>query len=116
MEVALSLPLLALTLLVIVQVALVVQAQLHLEMIGRNAARAAALSPDPSAAARATVQHLAPDREILVEVTMYPGPFTGSALVEVRLVSPLAQRVPVIERFIAPRVLRTTMAMAREPP
>lgn len=116
LEVALSLPLLAVALLIIVQVALVVQARLNLEMIGRDAARAAAISPEPEAAARATTRHLAPDREIAVEVTLHPGPFAGSTLVEVQLVSPLVQRVPVIERFIAPRVLRTTVAMAREPP
>lgn len=116
LEVALSLPLLALALLIIVQVALVIQARLHLEMIGRDTARAAAISPDPEAAARATAHHLAPDREIAVEVTLQPGPFAGATLVEVRLTSPLRQRVPLIDRFIAPRVIQTTVTMAREPP
>ena len=68
-EVALALPLLALLLLLVVQAALVVRDQVLVVHAAREAARAAAVDPDPGAARRAALAGapLDPDR-VVVEV------------------------------------------------
>ncbi|MGH9244775.1 MAG: TadE/TadG family type IV pilus assembly protein [Acidimicrobiales bacterium] len=112
-EFALALPLLALLLLVVVQVGVIVRAQVLVTHAAREAARAAAVDPEPAApahAARAS-SSLAPDR-LAVDVSGRAGP--GSrVLVEVRY--SLATDIPLAGRLIPDLTLtaRATMRVER---
>ncbi|HVE94692.1 MAG TPA: TadE/TadG family type IV pilus assembly protein [Acidimicrobiales bacterium] len=111
-ELALSLPLVVLLLLAAVQTGLVVRDQILVVHASREAARAAVVTPDPSAARRAaTGSSGLAQRRLAVEQGPRGAP--GSALrVAVRYVSPT--EVPLVGSFLPDVVLRATTTMRVE--
>jgi len=111
-EAALVLPFVAMLLLAVVQVGMVVRAQVLVTHAAREAARAAAVDPDP-AAARAAAERAAqldPDR-LTVDVTGRAGP--GSRLT-VRVRYAAATDVPVVGSLLGDVHLEGTATMRVE--
>lgn len=114
MELALLLPVVALLLLAVLQVALLGRDVLLVAHASREAARVAAVDPDPAAARRAAVASsgLRPDR-LAVRVSDRGGP--GSRVrVEVTYRSPTA--LPIVGALVGDRTLRATVTMRVEGP
>jgi Flp pilus assembly protein TadG len=109
-ELALLLPLVVVLLLGMLQVALVGRDQLALELAASEAARAAAVSADPSTAARAAVQRVTALTPVTVDVTVH-----GDA-VTVTLRHRSATDVPLAGRLVGDVELRAQATMALEPP
>lgn len=111
-EAALALPLVVTLLLAVIQVGLVVRAQLLLTHVAREAARAAAVDADPAAARRAatTVSSLDPGR-LTVDVSGRQGP--GSQVrVEVTYVAPT--EVPLVGALLGDVTLHADAVMRVE--
>ena len=111
-ELALLLPLVALVLLALVQAVVVARAQLLVTHAAREAARAAAVDPDPAAARRAAEDAgpLAPDR---LAVDVGPrGPAGGRVRVVVSYTVPT--RLPLVGRAIGDVTLRSEATMRVE--
>jgi Flp pilus assembly protein TadG len=111
-ETALVLPLVVLFLLAVVQVGLVVRAQVLVTHAAREAARAAAVDPDPAAAGRAAdgATSLDPDR-LQVDVTGRDG--RGSQVrVEVRYRA--ATDVPIVGVLVGDVVIEADATMRVE--
>ena len=109
-ELALALPVVVLLLLGMLQVALVGRDQLAVELAAREAARAAAVSADPLAAARLAAERVTTLRPVQVAVT------TTATAVTVTVTHPSATDVAMIGRVIGDVELRATVTMALEPP
>lgn len=109
-ELALALPVVVLLLLGMLQVALVGRDQLAVELAAREAARAAAVSADPVAAARLAAERVTPLRPLQVAVN------AGAAAVTVTVSHPSATDVAMVGRFIGDVELRASVTMAVEPP
>lgn len=109
-ELALALPVVVLLLLGMLQVALVGRDQLAIELAAREAARAAAVSADPVAAARLAAERITTLRPLQVAVS------TGAAAVTVTVTHPSATDVAMVGRLIGDVDLRSTVTMALEPP
>ena len=109
-ELALALPVVVLLLLGMLQVALVGRDQLAVELAAREAARAAAVSADPVAAARLAAERVTPLRPLQVAVT------AGGETVTVTVTHPSATDVAIVGRVIADVELRASVTMAVEPP
>ena len=92
------------------QVALVGRDQLAVELAAREAARAAAVSADPVAAARLAAERVTTLRPLQVAVT------EGGATVTVTVTHPSATDVALVGHVIADVELRATVTMAVEPP
>ncbi|MGI8663067.1 MAG: TadE/TadG family type IV pilus assembly protein [Acidimicrobiales bacterium] len=116
-ELALVLPFLALLLLLVVQVGLVVRAQILVTNAAREAARAAAVDPDPAAAGRAASASTTLDpRRLAVHVRERGGP-GASVRVEVRYDAPtelalVGALLPDVE-LVATATMRVEVAAAR---
>jgi Flp pilus assembly pilin Flp len=111
-ELALLLPLIALVLLALVQAVVVARAQLLVTHAAREAARVAAVDPDPEAARRAAEDAgpLSPDR---LAVDVGPrGPAGGRVRVAVSYTVPT--RLPVVGRAIGDVTLRSEATMRVE--
>ena len=111
-ELALLLPLVALVLLALVQAVVVARAQLLVTHAAREAARVAAVDPDPEAARRAAEDAgpLASDR---LAVDVGPrGPAGGRVRVEVSYTVPT--RLPIVGRAIGDVTLRSEATMRVE--
>lgn len=109
-EFALILPLLVICLGLVVQVLLVVSAQVDLENDARLAARMASTSAEPEVAARSSL-----DRSVTT------GPTRMDIEVADRTVTVILSRsvdliVPFLDRLLPPIELRTALTMALEPP
>jgi Flp pilus assembly protein TadG len=109
-ELALALPVVVLLLLGLLQVALVGRDQLAVELAAREAARAAAVSADPVAAARLAAERVTPLRPLQVSVN------AGAAVVTVTVSHPSATDVAMVGRFVGDVILRASVTMAVEPP
>ena len=109
-ELALALPVVVLLLLGMLQVALVGRDQLAIELAAREAARAAAVSADPVAAARLAAERVTTLRPLQVAVS------TGAAAVTVTVSHPSATDVAMVGRLIGDVGLRSSVTMALEPP
>ena len=109
-ELALALPVVVLLLLGMLQVALVGRDQLAVELAAREAARAAAVSADPVAAARLAAERVTPLRPLQVAVN------AGAAAVTVTVTHRSATEVAMVGRFIGDVALRSSVTMAVEPP
>ena len=90
-ELALTLPFVAVLLLAVVQVLVVAHAQLLVEHAAREAARVAAVGADPDAVRRAATSPDAPGVPPAVEVHALDG-----GLVEVTVRQPYATDVPIV--------------------
>ena len=111
-ELALSLPLVVLLLLAAVQTGLIVRDQILVVHASREAARAAVVSPDASAARQAAVGSSGLSQHRLT-VERGPRGAPGSTLrVAVRYVSPT--EVPLIGRLLPDVVLRAVTTMRVE--
>ena len=108
-ELALALPVVVLLLLGVLQVALVGRDQLAIELAAREAARAAAVSADPVAAARLAAERVTSLRPLQVTVS------SGGDAVTVTVSHPSATEVAMVGRLIADVELRATVTMAVEP-
>lgn len=111
-ELALVLPLLALLLLAVIQVGLLVRAQLLVVQAAREAARAAAVDPGASAAQRAAEASSPLDSKRLV-VKVGPRASPGS-LVRVEVSYTAETEVPLVGRLIGDVELRANAAMRVE--
>ena len=109
-ELALALPVVVVLLLGMLQVALVGRDHLAVELAAREAARAAAVSADPVAAARLAAERVTTLRPLQVAVT------AGATTVTVTVTHPSATDVAVVGRLIADVELRSSVTMAVEPP
>jgi hypothetical protein len=109
-ELALALPLVVVLLLGLLQVALVGRDQLAIELAAREAARAAAVSAEPAAAARLAADRVTTLRPLRVAVS------AGGDTVTVTVSHPSATDVAMIGRFIGDVELRATVTMAIEVP
>ena len=112
-ELALVLPFVGLLLLVVVQVAVVARDQVLVVHAAREAARAAAVDPDPGAARQAarTASRLDPANMGVVVTTKSGGP-TAIVAVEVRYAA--ATDVPIAGRLLPVVTLRASAAMRAE--
>jgi Flp pilus assembly protein TadG len=109
-ELALSLPLVALVTLGIVQVIVVGRGQVAVELAARDAARAAAVAADPSSAARAAALRATTLRPLDVTVST-----SGDAVtVTVTHVDPTD--VAIVGTVIGDVRLAASVTMVREPP
>lgn len=90
-ELALALPVVAVLLLAVAQVLVVAHGRLAVEHAAREAARAAAVDPDPAAATRAALASGLPAAGTTVEVRA-----VGDGLVEVTVRRRLATDVPLV--------------------
>jgi hypothetical protein len=106
----LCLPLVVVLVLGLVQVALVARDQLAIELAAREGARAAAVSADPAAAARAAVDRTITIGPVSVDVAVGPSTVT----VTVTYVNPTD--VAVIGGAIGDVDLNASVTMALEPP
>lgn len=107
-ELALALPFVALTLLLVVQVLLVAHGQLTVDHAAREAARIAAVDPEPAAARQAALAGgLAPGR-----TTVAVRPVAGSVSVEVghRFVTD----VPLVGALVPDVAMRATATFRAE--
>jgi Flp pilus assembly protein TadG len=109
-ELALVLPVVVLLLLAMLQVALVGRDQLAIELAAREAARAAAVSADPGAAARLAAERVTSLRPLQVAVS------AGSDTVTVTVRYTSVTDVAMIGRLVRDVALRATVTMAVEPP
>jgi Flp pilus assembly protein TadG len=109
-ELALALPVVVVLLLGMLQVALVGRDQLAIELAAREAARAAAVSADPAAAARSAADRVTTLRPLQVTVT------AGADTVTVTVRHTSATDVAMVGRFIGDVALQATVTMALEPP
>jgi Flp pilus assembly protein TadG len=109
-ELALALPVVVVLLLGMLQVALVGRDQLALELAAREAARAAAVSADPVAAARLAAERVTPLRPLQVAVS------TRAGSVTVTVTHPSVTDVALVGRLIDDVELRSAVTMALEPP
>lgn len=109
-EVALSVPLLCLMLAMIVQVALLGVHRLTLELVAREAARAASVSDDPRSAAFGIVRHADSPGPLHVEVAIERGSFVTVTLL---LVDPTD--VPLVGVLLPDIELTSHVTMALEP-
>lgn len=109
-ELALALPVVVLLLLGMLQVALVGRDQLAVELAAREAARAAAVSADPVAAARLAAERVTPLRPLQVAVS------AGATAVTVTVTHRSATEVAMVGRLIGDVALRSSVTMAVEPP
>jgi Flp pilus assembly protein TadG len=108
-ELALSLPLLCIALVGCLQVAVVVRDQLAVQLAAREAARAAATSPDPGAAraAAARATNLTP---LVVDVLEHASSVTATVrYIDHTNVGVLGALLPDVE-------VSATVTMAKEPP
>lgn len=109
MELALALPLVCLLLLAVVQVIVVARDRLAVQLAAREAARAASVAADPSAA-RLAAERAVPLRPLAVDVAVAAGAVTATVRhvnhTDVGLVGTL---LPDVE-------LSATVTMAVEPP
>jgi hypothetical protein len=110
------LPLLALLLIGVIQVGLMVREQLHLELVTREAARAAARSQNPETAATEIATGLGGKIPAEVTTTILPGPFLGAEMVRVEITITSHSSLPLVSALFSDRKLRATATMAREPP
>ncbi len=108
-ELALSLPLVCLALLGVVQVAVVVRAQLMVDHLTREAARAAAPAASPAIAAQASVAAAG-----VPATTVQVGVEARRVRVTVRSVQPTD--VPLIGLLVPDIVVEHSVVMQREPP
>jgi len=115
-ELALSLPLLALLLIGVIQVGLMVREQLHLEFVVSEAARAASRSVDAESAAVGVATAALIRSPTEVSVTVLPGPYPGAEMVRVQIVTTSHTSVPLLGALFSQRELRAATTMAREPP
>ncbi len=115
-ELALCLPVLVLLLLGAIHTGLMVQEQLHLELVTREVALAAARATDPSATAHAVTHHMLNHAATDLRLELLPGPITGTEMVQVQITITSRVAVPFISTIIAPRQLTARVTMAREPP
>jgi Flp pilus assembly protein TadG len=109
-ELALALPVVVVLLLGMLQVALVGRDQLAIELAAREAARAAAVSADPVAAARLAAERVTSLRPLQVAVS------AGPAAVSVTVTYASATDVALIGHVIGDVELRSSVTMAVEPP
>jgi Flp pilus assembly protein TadG len=111
-EAALVLPLVVLMLLAVVQVGLLVRAEVLVTHAAREAARAAAVDPDPQAAAKAAALATTLDPQHLsVQVNGRNGP--GSR-VQVEVTYTAATDVPLVGRLLGDVTLHATATMRVE--
>ncbi len=111
MELALCLPLILVLLLAVVQVGVLVVDRLAVAQAAREAARRAAVDPDPAAIRQAALGGgLAPDR---LQVLVGPRPPPGG-LVEVRVRYRAATDVPLVGPLLASVEFEARAAMAVE--
>ncbi len=108
-ELALALPLVCLLLFGIVQVAVLSRDQLAVQLAAREAARAAAASPDPGAASVAAHRAVAL-RPLSVEISESDGTVTATVSYTDHT------DVPLIGALLPDVVLTATVTMAVEPP
>ena len=108
-ELAMSLPILAVALLAVAQIAIAVRNELAVELAAREGARAAAVAADSEAAARDAATR-ATRLPIVVETTR------GGQLVTVTATYVDPTDVAIIGRFIGPIEHRAEVTMALEPP
>jgi Flp pilus assembly protein TadG len=109
-ELALVLPVVVVLLLGMLQVALIGRDQLALELAAREGARAAAVSADPTSAARAAADRVTSLHPVSVDVSV--AATTVTVTVRHRSVTEIA----VIGRLIDDVDLQATATMALEPP
>jgi len=109
-ELALALPVVVVLLLGMLQVAIVGRDQLAIELAAREAARAAAVSADPVAAARLAAERVTTLRPLQIAVS------AGPTTVTVTVTHPSATDVAMVGRVIGDVALRATVTMALEPP
>jgi Flp pilus assembly protein TadG len=109
-ELALVLPLVVMFVLGALQVAVVARDQLAIEYVAREAARAAAVSADPSGAATAAAHRVANLSPIDVSASV------SGAVVRVRVRYVNATDVALVGPAISEVTLEATAAMAWEPP
>jgi hypothetical protein len=109
-ELALALPVVVVLLLGMLQVALVGRDQLAIELAAREAARAAAVSANPAAAARLSAERVTTLRPLQVAVS------GGSDTVTVTVRYTTVTDVAMIGRLIGDVPMRASVTMAVEPP
>jgi Flp pilus assembly protein TadG len=109
-ELALALPVVVVLLLGVLQVALVGRDQLAIELAAREAARAAAVSADPAAAARLAAGRVTSLRPLQVAVS------TGATTVTVTVRYTCVTDVALIGRVIGDVPMTSSVTMAIEPP
>lgn len=105
-EFAIALPLVVLAILVVLQVAVVVSDQFAVELAAREAARAAAVSGDPSVSARGAVS----DPRIGLTTVV------GANTVTVTATRSVSIAVPIIGSFVDGTTVEATTTMQLEPP
>ena len=111
-EFALTIPLVVLLLLGIVQVGLVVRDQILVVHASREAARAAAVDPDPDAARRAAIRSSTLDSHRLVTEIADRGAPGSTLSVTIRYSSPT--EVPLIGRLLPDVGLRAVTSLRVE--
>ena len=111
-ELALCLPVVLVLLLTVLQVGLVVRAQVLVTHAAREAARAAAVDVDPSAPAVAARRAGGLDADRLEVTVVGRDPPGGRVEVEVRY--RLEGTVPIVGRFVSGRIVTATAAMRTE--
>jgi Flp pilus assembly protein TadG len=109
-ELALALPVVVVLLLGVLQVALVGRDQLAIELAAREAARAAAVSDRPAAAARLAAERVTTLRPLQVAVSS--GATTVTVTVRYRCVTDVA----LIGRLVGDVQMAVSVTMAVEPP
>ena len=109
-ELALALPFVCIVLLGVVQVAVIVRAQLVVQAAAREGARAAATAADPASAAAAAVT----GRGGLQPLEVTTANEDGRVRVTVRYVDPTD--VPLIGALLPDATVEADVAMALEPP
>ncbi len=108
-ELAMSLPILAVVLLAVAQIAVAVRNELAVELAAREGARAAAVAADSSAAARDAATGAT---RLPIDVETH----RGAELVTVTVSYVDPTDVAIIGRFIGPIEHRAVVTMALEPP
>lgn len=108
-ELAMALPIVAIALLAIVQIAVAVRNELAVELAAREGARAAAVAADSAGAARDAARRAT---RLPIEVDTR----RGGELVTVTVIYVDPTDVAIIGRLIAPIVHRAEVTMALEPP
>lgn len=109
-ELALALPLLCLLLLGMVQVAVIGRGQLAVQLAAHEAARAAAVSADPDAAAIVAANHAVTLRPLTVQVA------TDEFTITVTVSYVDHTDVSIVGALLSNVILRASATMAFEPP
>ncbi|MFM7125660.1 MAG: TadE/TadG family type IV pilus assembly protein [Actinomycetota bacterium] len=109
-EFALILPLLVICLGLVVQVLVVVSAQVDLENDARLAARMASMSAEPEVAARSSLDRADASGPTRLDVDVADRTVTVTVSRSIDLI------VPILERLLPPIELRSALTMALEPP